>query len=280
MTRARRGPGGRRTSGFQSLDLPGALGSLLRTALEQVGVVREVVERQARSSRVRFDSVLWQRKRRDALARLGEIVYELAADGHLGDLGDMPEIAEIVAEIEALEAGMTGSNERDGERDVGPDVVSSRDWTPPRAHGRGAAGETDARVWRPVMPQGRFDDGSEPRTSTRRGEPAGPRAAAHDEASEPEPGRDHQVPWSRVRNLDELAGQASDPGHGQRSPRRRGRSEQAAGPDHASRQGREPAPRASSPRGGIAFIEDPLSDPDDDLAAYMHDDDVPPRDDE
>ena len=32
--------------------------------------------------------------------------------------------------------------------------------------------------------------------------------------------------------------------------------------------------RANKARGGIAFVEDDPLDPDDDLASYMHDDDV------
>ena len=74
---------GRRPPG----DLRNTLGSLMQSALEQMGVVREVVERGAQAQRTRYDSVRLDRRRRDALAALGEVIHRLAVRGHLGELG-------------------------------------------------------------------------------------------------------------------------------------------------------------------------------------------------
>lgn len=75
-------------------------------------MVKDAVERQARSQRVWLDSALLQRRHRDALTRLGEIVHGLAASGELGDLENFPEIARQLAVLEDLEERIAEAAER------------------------------------------------------------------------------------------------------------------------------------------------------------------------
>jgi hypothetical protein len=209
------------------------LGTLLRGTLQQVGVVREAVERQARSSRMRLDEVVLQRKRRDTLARLGELVYELAVQGKLGDLEDeVPELAELLADAEELDEQLGSAPEYDHEHDH--EAVSSADWTPPARHARAGAPQDrdELRVWRPVV------------TDPVKGSPhTGERVAA-------ERGRE-------------------DGGSGTRA---------AAGRAARMGQGAARSRVAQSERGGIAFVTDDVADGDDELARYMHPDDVPDKD--
>jgi hypothetical protein len=97
MARQRRG-------GFKPPELKGTLGTLLRTAAQQAGAVRDVLERGAREGRSRFDEALAGRRRNDALAELGAIVLELIRQGEI-DLGELPEVREVIARLDGLDAG-------------------------------------------------------------------------------------------------------------------------------------------------------------------------------
>lgn len=87
-------------------DLGGTLGGLLRSTLAQAGVVREALERGARSGRAVLDEALGDaatdRRRTAALAELGQIVFELVQQGEL-DLAELPEIHEVVERLERFE---------------------------------------------------------------------------------------------------------------------------------------------------------------------------------
>src|SRR5690242_17059129 len=96
MARQRRG-------GFRPPEIRGTLGTLLRTTLEQAGVVRDALERSARSGRSRLDSALAGRRRKDALAELGELVLDLIRRGEI-DLGELPEAADLVRHLDDLDA--------------------------------------------------------------------------------------------------------------------------------------------------------------------------------
>lgn len=234
MSRTRRGSGSRRRLGRAPAgDLPSTLGGLLRTTLQQVGAVKDAVERQARSSRDRLDEVVLQRKRRDTLARVGELVYEMAVQDRLDELYDSPELARLLADVEDIEDQLTGADSADGvdAHAEEPDVVSSASWTPPRPASRA---HRDVRVWRPVVDE---DDGD--------GGDSDDREQAAEPAAEPPP---ESVPWQSARP-------------GRPRPRRR----RARGPQHRG---------PGAEHGGIAFVTDAVGDPDEDLAEYMHDDDV------
>ncbi|MBA3539748.1 MAG: hypothetical protein H0T79_08970 [Deltaproteobacteria bacterium] len=216
----------RRSGGFKTPEFRGTLGTLLRTTLQQAGVVRDALERGAREGRARIDDALndtrQTRRRQDALAELGEIVLDLIRRGEI-DPEELPEIREIVHHLDGLDASeepegsgneeiaMPPTRERFDTRGKSPTVagtarraervasgddgtVSSTQWAAP-------AGASASRVWRPPV-----DDG------------AGP-----DVATTPPPFRSKAVPTTPMR------------------------------------------------KGGISFEDD------EDLADYMHPDDVPAK---
>lgn len=132
-------------------DLKSTLGSLLRTTLDQVGAVKDVVEQQARSRGGIIDQALVQRRRKDVLAKLGESVYRLAQRGELGELALDPEIGMALAELDELQHQDEHDYNPDesAARRSGAEAVSSADYRPVKT----APSEGEYRVWRPVMPE-------------------------------------------------------------------------------------------------------------------------------
>ena len=116
-------------------------------------MVRDVVERGARSSRSRLDGALLQRKHRDTMLELGEAVYELAVAGELGDLEDFPEITACLVGLEEIEEQIAEATERADREAAGiptrPRSRRSRP-TPERQEDSGQA--NSFRVWRPTLP--------------------------------------------------------------------------------------------------------------------------------
>src|SRR5690349_21537711 len=101
----------RRGGGFRP-ELRGTLGTLLRTTLEQAGAVRSALERGAREGRSRLDEALSGRRRKDALAELGELVLDLIRRGEI-DLGELPEAQEIVRFLDDLDADDAPASEEE-----------------------------------------------------------------------------------------------------------------------------------------------------------------------
>ncbi len=155
MARQRRG-------GFSPPELRGTLGTLLRTTLQQAGVVREALERGAREGRSRLDGLRTDlrssRRRTEALAELGEIVLDLIQRGEI-DVDELPEARPIIEHIAELDAD---ESPRDAERDSAPTVappnrrsrfddrpsaddgtVSATRWKPPTRR------DKPTRVWKP-----------------------------------------------------------------------------------------------------------------------------------
>ncbi len=240
MANSRRGPG---RGGFGSgrTDLRGTLSTLVRSTLAQAGVVRDVLERGAREGRARLEGVQLDRRHTEALAALGEAVLELVRSGELADLEDVPAIAEAVATIEELEA-------QRGDRVSGGGPAKWR---------RGDdGGELRAAIERDLAPRPRgrgMDDGTvssgaRPRAAA----PPAPKAAAR-----PEP----RV-WRPSAPADDVT----------REIRVRRDTGEVPEPGAKFQEARKPRP------GGIQFDRaDDGPGPDDDLAEYMHPDDVPPR---
>jgi hypothetical protein len=85
-----------------SAHLKNTLGYLLRTTLAQAGTFRALLEREARSSRSWFEAAMQARRKKDLLADLGAVTYDLARSGELGDLEEYPEIADRVGRITRL----------------------------------------------------------------------------------------------------------------------------------------------------------------------------------
>lgn len=161
----------RRGGGFSPPELRGTLGTLLRTTLQQAGVVRDALERGAREGRSRLDDLRTDlrssRRRQEALAELGEIVLDLIRRGEI-DISELPEARDILEHLEELDAEDNAANaERDSSPTVPPPsrrarfddrgssapkhlrddedgTVSSSRWTPPaRRPGK------PTRVWKP-----------------------------------------------------------------------------------------------------------------------------------
>ncbi len=133
-------------SGRRPPDLRDTLGSLVQSALEQVGVVREVVERGAQAQRNRYDTGKFERRRKDAMAALGEAVYRRAVRDNLGELADDPDVRARLEEIDNFDQRIeaTGQKETSGFR-------ANAGWPRSRRRSRGGDGEP-TRVWRPVPP--------------------------------------------------------------------------------------------------------------------------------
>lgn len=118
--------------------------------------MKDVVEQQTRGRGGLIDQALVQRRRKEAMARLGESVYVLIQSGNAGELALDPEIGMVLSEIDALDD--EEYNDDHGDYDDGngfvpsPDsrseAVSSANYRPPAPK----ANSEEFRVWRPVMP--------------------------------------------------------------------------------------------------------------------------------
>jgi hypothetical protein len=227
-----------------------------------VGAVKDAALRGAESQRVWIDGALLGRKRRDALAELGEKIYEGVISGELRDLEAHPEVAALVAEIDDLEVRMEEAAERTRETTdrarrtaagfaaragfptTGLSRAGARDRRPAPEDERDFGEEL--RVWRPVMPRdavvGDVDDDDDDGTVSALSQRDLP-DAVEDDFAEDDFGDEPARPLANAN---------------QPPQRRRNR-------------------RAARGRGGIQFIEDgvPETDEDADLEQYMHPDDVP-----
>lgn len=113
-----------------------------------MAALRDAVERQARTQRGWFDSALLSRQRKDVLASLGEVVYQLALAGELGDLEEFPEVSRLIYDLEDIDAQIEQS-----EAEI---AARSGRRTPREVWGRGPRKAPEPpgefRVWRPVDP--------------------------------------------------------------------------------------------------------------------------------
>ena len=118
----------------------------MQTALEQVSVVREVVERGAQAQRSRYDTVKVERQRKDAMAALGEVMYRKAVRGDLGEVGKDPDVRAQLEEIDNLDQRIEAAEQRgtSGFR-------ANAGFSKKRGRRQGADREP-MRVWRPVPP--------------------------------------------------------------------------------------------------------------------------------
>lgn len=174
--------------GFRPPEIRGTLGTLLRSAIQQAGGVRDALERGAREGRNRLDSLRADRRRNDALAELGEVVLELIRNGEI-DVAELPEAKDLVRFLDELDA------EREPTENDSDDVATPRTRarfddrgppsraTPPRRReeddgtvGSGARWSPPkvakpAAVWRPPAD----DDAAEPAAKPRRAAPSLPK---------------------------------------------------------------------------------------------------------
>lgn len=151
----------RRGGGFRPPELKGTLGTLLRTTLQQAGVVRDAIERGARTGREKLDEARAGRRRQDALAELGELVLDLIRRGEI-DVAELPEARDLIRHLDELDAEAEAAGDDDvatppvrrrfdtrGSSTAADDgtVTSSARWSPPKRATPAAAAAT--RVWRP-----------------------------------------------------------------------------------------------------------------------------------
>jgi len=106
----------------------------------------DVARRQARSQKQRLDTALLDRRRRDALADLGENLYELAASGEI-ELEELPELAQGVRDVEEIDRQIS---EAQGATRAGLDTRRPVRLERTRRSGKtGENGSERERVWRP-----------------------------------------------------------------------------------------------------------------------------------
>jgi len=215
MAPKRRGGGG-----FRTPEIRGTLGTLLRTAIQQAGGVKDALTRGAQQGRTKIDELRADKRRHEALAELGELVLDLIRRGEI-DVAELPEARDLIRNLDELDAGTEDDSEditttqpfdrrRFDDRGAPPARTGSRSparsgedgtvgsgarWSPPKS-------AAPARVWRPTADE------------------------APEAEAEAAPRRGPQVPT---------------------------------------------LPKDPHRKGGISFE-------DDDLADYMHPDDVPPKD--
>ncbi len=128
MATKRRGRGA-----FRPPELRGTLGTLLRTAWQQAGGVRDALERGAREGKERLDGLRSDRRRQELLAELGQVVLELIREGEI-DLAQLPEAADVLHELDHLDdAGHARGHPHDHDGD------HDHDHTDAHAHAHGHA---------------------------------------------------------------------------------------------------------------------------------------------
>ena len=241
----------RRGGGFRPPEIRGTLGTLLRTTLEQAGAVRDALERGAREGRSRLDEALSHRRRKDALADLGALVLDLIRRGEI-DLGELPEARDLVRFLDDLDA----SDPADPDDRIAQPPTRRRFDSRPRAPSRSQAPDRSRAADRAPDDDGDSDDARDSdddgtvsaTRDGRLGRSSGP-ASSSDRWSPPKPSSPARV-W-RPSLVDD------DPPPEPRDPR--------------STRSAHPLPPDPHRKGGIQF------DDDEDLADYMHPDDIPPK---
>ncbi len=175
----------------------GTLGTLVRGAMAQAGVVRDVLERSARDGKARLDDALRERRRRDALADLGEHALAQLRAGTPEGLLDDDEVAALVELLDGLDdepgpATPDASGTAAAVASVARDMMSSlrarfddREPSGPRDRGDDDGTVGSGAVWRGAAGGIRFDDD----------------AADDDEGAVASPGR----PFADVPADDDLA---------------------------------------------------------------------------
>ena len=239
-------------------DLKGTLGTLIRTTINQVGAMTDVARRQARTQKQRIDTALLERRRREALAELGESLYDLASRGEI-ELDELPELVSGVQAVDLIDQEIAEAEQASSavRRPVRLERTRA-DRTPP-------GGRSRERVWRPpvdpVDEEAGPDDAGTPHADV------DPRGASGDgESFDAEFAVDRRTAASRGKQGGEWA-----------RTRARARAAADTTPERPKRKG------AAAPAGGggIVFVDDGPApadrDPEESLESYMNEDDVPRR---
>jgi hypothetical protein len=122
----------KRPPAFKS-QLGSQLGSILTRTWQQLEGVREVVAQKTKAGRLQLDLTLLRRKRKDALASIGEVVARLARSGRL-DEDDFPELSGPLANLQDVEDKIEREEHRArnvasglGDEGYGPDDDGDRE---------------------------------------------------------------------------------------------------------------------------------------------------------
>jgi len=232
----------KRRGGFRPPELRGTLGTLLRTT---TGVVRDAIERGAREGRARLDDARANRRRQDTLADLGELVLDLIRRGEI-DLAELPEARDLVRQLDELDADPDADPEpppppRGALRRRHDDRAAHLDRAAPTPDDDGTVSSGAAlRAGRPTIPA--------------RPKPEPPTARA--------PTKPVKGMWRPL--VDDDAPAPAEPA------RARPATTRDRPPPPRPDPARPLVPPDPARKGGISFD-------DDDLADYMHPDDVPPK---
>jgi hypothetical protein len=139
-------------------ELKGTLGTLLRTTINQLGAFTDVARRSALTQKQRLDTALLERRRREALADLGEVLYQLLKSGEI-ELDELPELVQAAEEIEELERRIAEAEAESTSRTRRPVRIArtergsapARSREPdPAARARDSRATTPERIWRPA----------------------------------------------------------------------------------------------------------------------------------
>jgi hypothetical protein len=243
-------------------DLKGTLGTLIRTTINQVGAMTDVARRQARTQKQRLDTALLERRRREALAELGENLYDLATRGEI-ELDELPELVRGVQAVDLIDQEIAEAEHASSAVRRPVRLERTRDDRIP------PAGRSRERVWRPpVDPVDNEaagpDDAGTPHADVARGDS---RDASGD-------GDSFDAEFAVDRRTAASAGK-----QGGEWARTRARARAAA--DTTPERPKRKAAATTARGGGIVFVDDgPAAadrDPEDSLESYMNEDDVPRR---
>ncbi|HEX3764954.1 MAG TPA: hypothetical protein VHW23_39940 [Kofleriaceae bacterium] len=263
----------KRRGGFRAPELRGTLGTLLRTT---TGVVRDALERGAREGRARLDSARASRRRHDALADLGELVLDLIRRGEI-DLAELPEARDLVRELDELDDGPDPAADATEPEPPPPSPRRRFDdrGRPARDDGDGTvASGASLRAGRPTVPdRPRSTDTASSRASTK------PMRSSGRPASDEPDRRGRLERWDAAHTFPISRSELGASPERERAAAERSERGGAERPDRPDRDAerdrsdrRSPLqPRDPARKGGISF------DDEDDLADYMHPDDVPPK---
>ncbi|MBA3456805.1 MAG: hypothetical protein H0T42_27195, partial [Deltaproteobacteria bacterium] len=143
MASKRRGGSG----SFRTPEVRGTLTSLLRTAIQQAGGVKDALTGVAQQGRSKLEELRTDRRRQDALADLGELVLDLIRRGEI-DVAELPEARDLIRTLDELDA-----------EDEQSDITSTQPFNRGRFDDRGAAPSPRSTARQPT-PAPRKEDGT------------------------------------------------------------------------------------------------------------------------
>ena len=223
----------------------------------------DVARRQARTQKQRLDTALLERRRREALAELGENLHDLATRGEI-ELDELPELVQGIQAVDDIDQEIAEAEQAASASSAGRRPVRLERTRPDRIPPTGRSRE---RVWRPpVEPVEKEADGE---AGTPHVDVDGPEASGGDESG-------FEAEFATGRRA--ASTRADSRGGNWARTRSRAREAAETTPERPRRKGGSATPAKG---GGIIFVDDESApadrDPDDSIESYMNEDDVPRR---